>query len=64
MPAYASLTWFWVIECQQSHKVEDDKSQQKCQKWLEMAESQGKRLKTPVDGLVHKSYGKLSKKPI
>ena len=32
-------------------------NQQKCQKWLKMAESQSKGLKTPVNGLLLKDYG-------
>jgi len=43
-----------VIEFLKNHKVQDDKNQQKCQKWLKMAESQGKGLKTPVNGLLRK----------
>ena len=45
-----------MIEFQQNHKVQDNKNQQKCQKWLKMAESQGKGLKTPVNGLFHENF--------
>ena len=48
--------WFWVIEFQPNHKVQDNKNLQKFQKWLKMAESQGKGLKTPVNGLFHKNF--------
>ena len=45
-----------MIEFQQNHKVQDDKNQQKCQKWLKMAESQGNGLKTAANGLFHKNF--------
>ena len=36
--------------------VQDDKNQQKCQKRLKMAESQGNGLKTPVNVLCHENF--------
>ena len=45
-----------MIEFQQNHKVQDDKNKQKYQKWLKMAEIQGKGLKTPINGLFHVKF--------
>ena len=45
-----------MIEFQQNHKVQDNKNQQKFQKWLKIAESPGKDLKTRTNGLLRKIF--------